>query len=148
MRYRNTVTRFVMLLVLLIVTLSVSVLPGAAKGDMPSDQGCSPGYWKQSRHLDSWVGYGGVHDFDLVFGVTTGNYMTLQDALRARGGGENALARHAVAALLNAANPGVAYPYSEAEIIAWVKGAYAPGGDLEAVKDLLADANEAGCPLD
>jgi hypothetical protein len=56
------------------------------------------------------------------------------------------LARHAVAALLNAANPDVDYLYSQAQVISMVQSAYA-SGDFEDVKDLFEDQNEAGCPL-
>jgi hypothetical protein len=140
-----------MLLVLLTMTLSVFVLPGAAKGDDPSGVGCSPGYWKQvPKHIDSWVGYSATQDFDMLFGVVTGSYMDLLDALKAKGGGENALGRHAVAALLNAAKFGEAYPYpvnGVDGIVDMVQTAYA-SGDFETAKDLFAAANEAGCPLD
>ena len=45
-------------------------------------------------------------------------------------------AREQVAALLNAAHPGVNYAYTEAEIVAMVQQAYATG-DFEDAKDLL-----------
>ena len=54
--------------------------------------------------------------------------------------------RHAVAALLNAASPGVNYFYSEAEVIALVQDAFNTG-DYETSKNLLEAQNEPGCPL-
>ena len=58
----------------------------------------------------------------------------------------NALARHAVAALLNASNPDVASDFTTAQVIALVQDAVA-SGDFETAKNLLAAANEQGCPL-
>ena len=73
---------------------------------------------------------------------------TLLDALNATGGGVNALARHAVAALLNASNPDVESDFTAAEVIALVQDAIAPGGiTIEQAHQLLAAANEQGCPL-
>ena len=69
-----------------------------------------------AQHFDSWVGFAPSDSFEAVFGVDvtlrTGGQGTIADptllhALNANGGGVNALARHAVAALLNASNPDV-----------------------------------------
>jgi hypothetical protein len=70
----------------------------------------------------------------------------LLDAVWLGGGGENALARHAVAALLNAAHPDINYYYSVSQILAGVQAAYA-SGDFEPFKSALDFANNAGCPL-
>jgi hypothetical protein len=53
-----------------------------------------------------------------------------------------------VAALLNSADPVVSvhYPYTTAEVIAAFNLVY-PGGDYQALKNALRDANEMGCPL-
>lgn len=110
-------------------------------------QGCTPGYWKQSQHLDSWVTYSPDDSYDAVFGVTSSKDWTLLEAAAAKGGGEKALARHATAGLLNSANPDVSYEYSTAEVIALVQDAYATG-DFEGAKDALEYQNELGCPLD
>ena len=73
---------------------------------------------------------------------------TLLEALGANGGGINALARHAVAALLNASNPDVDSDFTVAQVIAIVQDAVAPGGlTIEEAHQLLAAANEQGCPL-
>jgi hypothetical protein len=113
-------------------------------------EGCTPGYWKQPHHLDSWVatGYDPGDFFDTVFGVTSsfGPTFTLLDALKQGGGGEKALGRHAVAALLNSANPDVSYAFTEAEVIALVQAAYA-SGDFKDAKKLLEEQNQSGCPL-
>jgi hypothetical protein len=113
------------------------------------NQGCTPGYWKQSQHFDSWPNppYRTDTPFASVFekGIFNG---TLLQALGANGGGKNALARHAAAALLNAQSPDVAYKYTVSEVIAITNGE-APYNKLtvEQRKNLLEAANESGCPL-
>jgi len=114
-------------------------------------QGCTPGYWRQDQHFDSWVptGLSPSDDYNTVFGVTASfNPHTLLDAVWLGGGGEFALARHAVAALLDALTPGLNYQYTAAQIIAGVQNAYATG-DFETFKSALDFANNAsgGCPL-
>lgn len=102
-------------------------------------EGCTPGYWR--NHLQAWpaTGYSTNQDFDTVFGV---NYfatdITLGQAIKLGGGGYNVIARHGTAALLSASHSGVNYPYTVAEVIAFVKANNASA--LEA-------ANELGCPL-
>ena len=110
-------------------------------------EGCTPGYWKQPQHFDSWVTYSQDDLYDDVFGVTsTFAANTLLEVLKQGGGGEIALGRHAVAALLNSVNPDVSYEFSTAEVIAIVQNAYATG-DFKTAKNLLQDQNELGCPL-
>ena len=119
-------------------------------------EGCTPGYWKQDQHFDSWVGFEPGDFFEAVFGVedvtvraggrSTIDNPTLLEALNATGGGVNALARHAVAALLNASNPDVDSDFTVAEVIALVQEAF-ESGDFETAQRLLAAANEQGCPL-
>lgn len=113
-------------------------------GGEEGGEGCTPGYWK--NHLDSWAGtgYAPTATVKATFDVTYGS--TLLAALKTGGGQEKALMRHAVAALLNAASSGVDYEYTEAEVIAMVQAAFA-SKDYESAKDMLADANEEGCPL-
>lgn len=108
-------------------------------------QGCTPGYWKQPQHFDSYPApYTAGSYFDVVFGV--GPHITFKAALSAKGGGEQALLRHATAALLNAANPDVSYAYTVAGVIDLVKQAY-DTNTFETVKNLFAMENERGCPL-
>ena len=107
-------------------------------------EGCTPGYWKQTQHFDSWVGYLPTDSFASVFGVSYPG--TLLDALKANGGGANALARHSVAALLNASGD-VDYAMSTpAQVISAVQAAFA-SGDFETQKDQFASWNERGCTL-
>ena len=131
---------------------SVVVKPKPPKGG----EGCTPGYWKQDQHFDSWVEFEPGDFFEAVFGVedvtvraggrSTIDNPTLLEALNATGGGVNALARHAVAALLNASNPDVESDFTVAEVIALVQEAF-ESGDFETAQRLLAAANEQGCPL-
>jgi len=115
-------------------------------------EGCTPGYWKNHTGLKSqtnqWppTGYGQGDSYDATFGVTSNYGGTLLQALNRGGGGEIALGRHAVAALLNSTHPDVSYDLSAAEVIAAVQAAYA-GGDFEGVKNMLAWYNEQGCPI-
>jgi cysteine-rich repeat protein len=120
-------------------------------------EGCTPGYWKQPHHFDSWVTYAPTDVFNTVFGTSISFNVkkcdssdpTLLQALRCRGGGRNALARHATAALLNAASGGVDFGYDTSGVIMIVKDAIDSGDrdEMLAAKDLLAGLNEQGCPL-
>lgn len=109
--------------------------------------GCTPGFWKQPAHSDSWIDHSPSDSYDAAFGVTSSFGGTLQEALERGGGGEAALGRHAVAALLNAANPDVDYLYNVAEVMAIVQAAY-NSGEFEDAKDTFELQNELGCGLD
>ncbi len=108
-------------------------------------QGCTPGYWKQRHHFGAWIGFAPGDDFAAVFGRDVGG-LSLWEALRARGGGLDALLRHTVAALLSASHPGVSYPLTTSDVISAFQAAY-DSGDVEPQKDAFAELNEAGCPL-
>jgi len=110
-------------------------------------EGCTPGYWKQDQHFDSWVGTGYDPD-DLFSSVFEDAFpgMTLLEVLWQGGGGLNALGRHTVAALLNAASGDVDYDLNVQDVINLFNGVY-PGGDYFSAKNVLEDFNEQGCPL-
>jgi uncharacterized repeat protein (TIGR01451 family) len=114
-------------------------------------QGCTPGYWK--NHTDRWVTFKTDDKFNSTFKINDKDSpfskdLTLGGAIRLKGGGLNALARHATAALLNAANPGVAYPYTVAQIISRTVSAIAGGyAAIEAQKNDFDQKNNLGCPL-
>jgi hypothetical protein len=111
-----------------------------------SHEGCTPGYWKQDHHFDSWEVYEPDDVFDEVFEVNAFPGMTLLDVLWQGGGKEKALGRHAVAALLNASNGDVDYDYSVGRVINIVQEAF-DEGRFKRAKNKLEDANEEGCPL-
>jgi hypothetical protein len=108
-------------------------------------QGCTPGYWK--NHTGSWVGYSPTALFDKVFGVTYYGSLTLEQALNAKGGGFNALARHAASALLNSSNSNISYGLTTSEIIALVQKAVKTN-EPELIKDEFAALNETECSID
>ncbi|MCU0620501.1 MAG: hypothetical protein MUC69_03235 [Gemmatimonadales bacterium] len=108
-------------------------------------QGCTPGYWRQAHHYDSWVGYRPDQLFSSVFedafpGKILGQVVALG------GGGINALGRHTVAALLNAASGGVNYAFTVQQVIDGFNAAN-PTGDVEGQKNSFETQNEKGCPL-
>jgi hypothetical protein len=109
-------------------------------------EGCTPGYWKQSQHFDSWTGYNPNQLFVSVFGENAFPGMTLLQVLSQGGGGLKALGRHTVAALLNSASGNVDYQYTTAQVIAMFQAVF-PGGDYENLKNEFASENESGCPL-
>jgi hypothetical protein len=115
--------------------------------DTPSGgEGCTPGYWKQSQHFDSWPApYTPSTPFSDVFEDAFPG-MTLLDVLGAGGGGLTALGRHTVAALLNGGSSAVNYDLGSGSVIESFNNVY-PGGDYERLKNRLASLNEQGCPL-
>jgi hypothetical protein len=121
-------------------------------GEVVGEEGCTPGYWKNSPGC--WECYDPEDDFSDTFaipeqelrgkGKSTYPNPTLMQALNANGGGINALARHAVAAVLNACDADIDYPMTEGQIIAAVQAAV-PDGDIEGLKDMLDMYNNYGC---
>lgn len=112
----------------------------------PAAQGCTPGYWKQSQHFDSWpAAYSPNMSFDAVFADAFPG-MTLLQVVSNGGGGLNALGRHSVAALLNAGNADVQNGLTTAQVIAAFNAAFA-SGSYEAQKNTFEGLNELGCPL-
>jgi uncharacterized repeat protein (TIGR01451 family) len=107
--------------------------------------GCTPGYWKQEQHFDSWVAYTTTTQFSSVFeNAFPGK--TLLDVLKLNGGSLNKLGAHTVAALLNSKNPAVGYAYTTGQVIQMFNDAY-PNGDYNKLKDKFEKENEKGCPL-
>jgi hypothetical protein len=138
--------------VTLLTTVAAVIVVGFSVPSLAHDrgcEGCTPGYWK--NHPEAWpaTGYSpGDSFFDVFFEVTVENGgPTLLDALNAQGGGISALARHAVAALLNAASPCVDYYFYECEVIGIVRVALWCDDDvIEYWKDVFDDLNNLGCP--
>lgn len=127
-------------------------------------EGCTPGYWRQPHHFDSWpdawtdgdgqpdVGFCEVFDCPASLALQRPergdiNDISLHDAVVLRGGGVNALARHAAAAALNAhPDTDVDYFYTLSEVQTNVGDALS-SGEFESVKDELEHRNEEVCPL-
>jgi hypothetical protein len=132
--------------------------PSHYKGWIAGNQGCTPGYWK--NHTDSWppTGYSPSQMVKTVFASVQTFYPTLDNATlwQALGfaggpGGEGAaeiLLRAAVAALLNASHPDIAYPRMEASVIADTNNALLQNRDAMLALAAALDAdNNRGCPL-
>lgn len=129
-------------------------------GDTPppppgGGEGCTPGYWKQDHHFDSWpAGITPGMSFQSIFNreitVKVGKNMvtnpTLLQALMAQGGNVNAAARHTVAAYLNANSTGVDYDLAASDVVSMFQSNY-PDGELDAMKNTFEGFNEQGCPL-
>jgi uncharacterized repeat protein (TIGR01451 family) len=141
--------------------------------EVPGNEGCTPGFWKNnadkhdaSAWCDLFAPVGGdppVYPlFETVFGITLPEPLrakgkavyenpTLLDALNANGGGINALARHATAALLNACSDCVNYASNDpGYIIGEVQATINGEEDALSISELhsmFADWNEAGCPV-
>lgn len=123
------------------LSLPAEVLAGGGEG-------CTPGYWKQSQHFDSWTA---PYQPGTLFSAVLENAfpgMTLLQVLQQGGGGLNALGRHTVAALLNAASPNVNFDLTVTQVIAEFNAVF-PGTkpEYESLKDTFAGLNEQGCPL-
>jgi hypothetical protein len=123
----------------------------------PGQEGCTPGFWKQPQHFDSWPD--GVTPDMLVgdvFTAATGAFAdaTLLEALSFQGGSgvggaTEILLRAAVAAYLNSF--AVDYPLTTTEVVDQVNAALASGvrSTMLALATTL-DANNngiSGCPL-
>jgi trimeric autotransporter adhesin len=119
-------------------------------------QGCTPGFWKNTT---DWCGaYQQKQSFFAIFKITNtrklggkNGKLSLQDALDLKGGDYSKLARHATAALLNACNNGVNFPYTEQQIMDAVSEVFNNSAknkfDADALGDLYDIANNAGCSL-
>jgi len=126
-------------------------------------EGLTPGFWK--NHPELWVGYSPNQKWTSVFAdpitidmgkKTENSDPTLLEVLAAKGGineADNvydALARHAVAAILNAAHPNVDYPLSSASVISQVNSVINNGvnTDAEPLKNTLEGYNQLGGGID
>ena len=112
-------------------------------------EGCTPGYWKQTQHFDSWVGYTQNQLFSSVFEDAFPGKTLLEVISTGGNTAGEALGRHTVAALLNASSgSGVSYDLTTAQVIAGFNSAW-PGtkNQLNAQKAIFAGFNEQGCPL-
>lgn len=123
----------------------------------PNKEGCTPGFWKQPHHFDSWVTYSPIDTLCSVFTETCGFSFggdTLLEALKYHGGPDpedqiKNMLKHAVAALLNAASGDVNYPLSVKAVKDKVNDLIV-NGDLfwiEFLKDKFDDLNNRDCPL-
>jgi hypothetical protein len=117
-------------------------------------EGCTPGYWKQEHHFCHWPE---PYEPNQMFSMWFDNAFpgkSLLTVLSQPGSAEpgpnqlNALGRHTVAALLNAASADVEYDLSPQAVIDHFNAVY-PGepADYRDAKPLLVGFNEQICPL-
>lgn len=125
----------------------------------PGGFGCTPGYWKQQQHFDSWVptGLSPTETVASVFANAAihalGNY-SLVEGLSFKGGSTlqgaaGNLLRAAIAAQLNARHPDVGAPLTAAAMVTAVNNALA-SGSRETMLGLAAQfdtSNNLGCIL-
>jgi len=116
-------------------------------------EGLTPGFWKNNaaKHgASAWMGYSPDQTVSSVFGAAFGSLgsLTLAEALGTGGGGINALLRHSVAAVLNAAHTEVDYAMTTSQVISAVQAAMADGaGAIEQLKSQLDGYNNGGANL-
>jgi len=118
---------------------------------------CSSGFWKNDdskNDAENWpVGTTPTDSYEAAMGDIDTELRTkggdddnpsLRDALNAKGGKENALAREGAAALLNIRS-GLDYPITEGELVAAMQDAFNGIGDdaveQEALRELLYGFN-------
>jgi len=131
---------------ILTVGLAIFLVTAFTAISSACDFGCTPGYWKQAQHFGNWDGYSTDDFVDVIFGC--GPHITLLEALQAGGGGEDALTRHAVASLLNAAERPCFDGGPEGAVIAAYCAAYGSSTcAVEHQKNLFETDNEQDCDL-
>ncbi|WP_119718737.1 hypothetical protein [Cognatilysobacter tabacisoli] len=116
--------------------------------------GCTLGYWKVRKHHDSWpAAYNIGSPLQATFGANAFDE-TFLEALNYKGGpgiegGKRILLKQAVAALLNSASDGVAYPLTTAQVVTQVTFALnsADRGLMISLASTLDAYNNQGCPL-
>lgn len=125
------------------ITAGLQVPPPPSGGE-----GCTPGYWKQGHHFDSWPT---AFDPDMPFADVFDNAfpgMTLVEVLAQGGGKLKALGRHTVAALLNGGSAGIDYDLTAAEVVELFDATYPGSKDsYETLKNFFEGFNQQGCPL-
>jgi hypothetical protein len=132
--------------------------------------GLTPGFWKNNAEkfeAGAWFIQNTTDSFNDVFSTNVTLNLakgklkdpsldrgdpedpTLYGALGARGGDENALARHCVAAKLNVENPDVIYPWNYTEVIDACGTALNSGNSTEIndLKDMLDTWNNFGANI-
>ncbi len=153
--------RFLSIALITVLALLITSIPVLA-----STGGLTPGYWKQSKHFDDWelTPYAPTDDLDAVLSqfvldastlvppepyyspIDTGfTGITLLDALKQGGGGEKAMLRQMVAALLNCTHTDILM-VTEQVLARWINYAYHPSShdppkSFEEVKDHLEGWN-------
>ncbi len=137
------------------VTLAVALQPGQSFLDADFcfyntnrvGEGCPPEHWEEMAEADSWPR---PFEPDTLFSDYFEDAfpgMTLQEVLKLNGGSQlNILGRETVAALLNAAAPGMRYGIREERVIAWFDEVYVTKRGVQRLTNYLRSLNAQGCP--
>lgn len=144
-----------------IAALALSFACGAAFAGDVCDEGCTPGYWKQAQHFDSWPApYSPNSNLRDVFVTSPVELVpddTFLEALNYSGGAgvggaTRILLRAAVASLLNSASPDVAFAVSTGHVvdttISRIETQYRPTLLTRAAYFDSINNGPSGCPLD
>jgi len=106
-------------------------------------EACTPGYWKNNTDTNGWY----IYDNEILqdyIPELSGPPITLYDAVRLHGGGENAVKRYAAAAVYNEL-AGLNYPED------WLEEAierYVSGNISGAIEKFERIHNESICTID
>jgi hypothetical protein len=165
-----------MLAVLMSAGLAFTLLQGgSAQATAIGNEGCTPGYWKQTQHFDSWQEYKPTETLYVFFQnkeippasvfdgtspeIAAFGSLTAVQGLQLKGGpgvtgATEILLRASVAAFLNAATEELGYPYRRFNDNAFgiwthVHDALVSGDrdQILALATTLDTANNLGCPL-
>lgn len=143
-----------------LVALVLSFTAGNALAE-GTHEGCTPGYWKQSQHFDSWPApytpESNLRDVFVTNPVTLVPDDTFLEALNYGGGPDldgatRILLRAAVAALLNASSPTVDFEVSTGHVvnttILRLESQWRPTLLTRAAYFDFINNGTGGCPLD
>ncbi|MCL7982577.1 MAG: hypothetical protein M8862_08645 [marine benthic group bacterium] len=123
-------------------------------------EGCTVSFWKKTGNSAAWtaIGLPPQTPIEELLGDVpeelanpeqklTPSELSIEQALRLRGGKVNRLVREAAAAYLNAASPDVSFDLTTAEVETLFRGAL-DGGKQDPATKTLAGFNHQVCPLD
>jgi hypothetical protein len=134
-------------------TTTTTTTPPPTTTAPPPGQGCTPGFWKQDQHFDSWpvptsTTLAGAGFTNTGFPAST----TLLDALSFQGGpgvtgAKEILLRAAAAAYLNSL--ATSYPLTTSAVVSQVNTALASNNraTILALATTLDNNNNLGCPF-
>src|SRR5262249_22775179 len=120
--------------------------------------GCTPGFWKQDQHFDSWVGFTQNQTLGSVFTIpaqfSSLSNKTLLEALNFPGGSTlteaaQILLRVGTGSLPHSSSLGGKFPLTTSQVIMQINQALASGNrdTILGLANQLDQLNNARCPL-